>query len=48
MKDGSGGNLGLSREYSTKLFGAMFHSWCDCPSTAALGQASPREGSVAI
>ena len=32
---GSGGNLGLSREYSKKLFGRMFYSWCNCP----LGQA---------
>ena len=31
MKLGSGGNLGLSREYSKKLFGPMFYSWFNCP-----------------
>ena len=28
MKVGNGGNLGLGREYSTKIFGPMFHSRC--------------------
>ena len=28
---GSGGNLGLNREYSKKLFEPMFYSWCNCP-----------------
>ena len=32
MKVGSGGDLDLSREYSKKLFGPMFYSWCNCPS----------------
>ena len=31
MKVGSAGNLGLSREYSLKLFGPMFYSWWNCP-----------------
>ena len=31
VKVGSGGNLGLSREYSKKLFGPKFHSWFNCP-----------------
>ena len=30
MKIDSGGNLGLSREYSEKQFGPMFHLWCNC------------------
>ena len=30
MKVGSGGNLGLSKEYSKKLFGPMFYSCCNC------------------
>ena len=30
-KVGSGGDLDLSREYSKKLFGPMFYSWCNCP-----------------
>ena len=29
MKVGSGGKLGLSREYFKKLFGPMFCSWCN-------------------
>ena len=32
MRDGMLGNqLHLSREYSKKLFGPMFYSWCNCP-----------------
>ena len=31
MKVGSGGNLGLSREYPKKLSGPLFHSWWKCP-----------------
>ena len=31
MKVGNGRNLGLSREYPTKLFGPMFYSWWNCP-----------------
>ena len=31
MKVGSGGNLGLSREYDTQLFRPMFHSRYNCP-----------------
>ena len=27
MKVGIGGDLGLSREYSKKLFGPLFYSW---------------------
>ena len=30
MKVGSGGNLGLKREYPKKLFGPMFYSWWNC------------------
>ena len=35
MKDGSGGNLGLSRDYPKELFGPMFYSWWNCPSITA-------------
>ena len=31
MKVGSGGNLGLCREISKKLFGNMINSWCNFP-----------------
>ena len=31
MKVGTGGNLGLSREYHKKLFGPLFYSWWNCP-----------------
>ena len=31
MKVGSGGNLGLSKEYPKKLFGPMFYSRCNYP-----------------
>ena len=31
MKVGTGGNLGLSREYHTKPFGSMFYTWWNCP-----------------
>ena len=31
MKVGTGGNLGLSREYHKKLFGSLFYTWCLCP-----------------
>ena len=31
MKVGTGGNLGLSREYHKKLLGPLFYSWWDCP-----------------
>ena len=31
VKVGSGGNLGLSREYPKKLFEPMFYSWWNCP-----------------
>ena len=31
IKVGSGGNLGLSREYFKKLYGPMFCSWCNFP-----------------
>ena len=31
MKVGTGGNLGLSREYHTKLFGPLFYTWWNCP-----------------
>ena len=31
MKVGSGGNLGLCREYPKKLFWPVFYSWWDCP-----------------
>ena len=27
IKVGSGGNLGLSREYSKKIYGPMFYLW---------------------
>ena len=38
MKVGSGGNLGLSREYFKKLFGPMFNSWCNCPLTKPISE----------
>ena len=31
MQVGSGGNLGVSREYPKKLFGPMFYSRWNCP-----------------
>ena len=31
MKVGTGGNLGLSREYHKKLFGPLFYTWWNCP-----------------
>ena len=31
MKDGNGGNLGLSREYHKKLYGPLFYTWWNCP-----------------
>ena len=31
MKVGTGGNLGLSREYHKQLFGPLFYTWWDCP-----------------
>ena len=31
MKFGTGGNLGLSREYHKKLYGPLFYSWWNCP-----------------
>ena len=31
MKVGSGGNLDLSKEYSTQLFEPMFYPWRNCP-----------------
>ena len=31
MKVGTGGNLGLSREYHKKLFGPLFIPWWNCP-----------------
>ena len=34
MKAGSSRDLDLSREYSMKLFGSMFYSWCNCPLSA--------------
>ena len=36
MKVGTGGNLGLSREYHKKLFGPLFYSWWSCPLTGEL------------
>ena len=30
-KVGTGGNLGLSREYNKKLFGPLFYTWWNCP-----------------
>ena len=30
MKVGTGGNLGLSREYQKKLFGLLFYPWWNC------------------
>ena len=35
MKVGTGGNLGLSREYHKKLFGPLFYPWWNCPLTRA-------------
>ena len=34
MKVGTGGNLGLSREYHKKLFGPLFYPWWNCPLTS--------------
>ena len=31
MKVGTGGNLGLSREYHKNLFGPLFYTWWNCP-----------------
>ena len=31
IKVGSGGDLGLSREYPKKLLGSKFYSWWNCP-----------------
>ena len=31
MKVGTGGNLGLSREYHKKLFGPLFYTLWNCP-----------------
>ena len=31
MKFGTGGNLGLSREYHKKLFGPLFYTWWNFP-----------------
>ena len=31
MMVGTGGNLGLSREYHKKLFGPLFYTWWNCP-----------------
>ena len=31
MKVGTGGNLGLSREYHKTLFGPLFYPWWNCP-----------------
>ena len=31
MKVGTGGNLGLSREYNKKLFWPLFYTWWNCP-----------------
>ena len=31
MKAGTGGNLGLSREYHKKLFGPLFYLLWNCP-----------------
>ena len=31
MKVGTGGNLGLSREYHKQLFGPLFYTWWNCP-----------------
>ena len=28
---GTGGNLGLNREYRKKLFGPLFYTWWNCP-----------------
>ena len=33
MKVGTGGNLGLSREYHKQLFGPLFYTWWNCPLT---------------
>ena len=30
MKVGTGGNLGLSREYHKKLVGPLFYPWWNC------------------
>ena len=35
MKVGTGGNLGLSREYHKKLFGPLFYTWWNCPLSSA-------------
>ena len=31
MKVGTGGNLGLSREYHKQLFGPLFYTWWNRP-----------------
>ena len=31
MKVGTGGTLGLSREYHKQLFGPLFYTWWNCP-----------------
>ena len=38
MKVGTGGNLGLSREYHKKLFGPLFYTWWNCPLNALISK----------
>ena len=46
MKVGTGGNLGLSREYHKKLFGPMFYSWYNCPLNLDSGLDGPKKEQV--
>ena len=36
VKVGSGGNLGLRKEYFKELFGPIFYSCCNCPLSICL------------
>ena len=52
MKVGTGGNLGLSREYHMKLFGPLFYPWWNCPLIIELlldyGNGCPKSRQVCI